>query len=135
MSIHLSTEHVELRRMVRRFLQEHSAEAEVRRIMETSRGYDPDVWSQMADQLGLQSLIIPEVYGGSGFSFVELMIVLEEMGSTLFPSPYFESIELAAHALRNAGDESAMRVYLPGIASGQMIATLAVFENNGSFDY
>ena len=48
--------------------------------METDAGYDPAVWSQMAQQLGLQALIIPEEYGGTGFGYVELVVVLEEMG-------------------------------------------------------
>ncbi len=83
MNFAFSEEQDELRRAVRRFLQDKSPESEVRRLMETTDGYDPAVWSQMADQLGLQSLTIPEEYGGSGFSYVELIVVLEEMGAAL----------------------------------------------------
>src|SRR3546814_986561 len=54
--------------------------SEVRRLMETTEGYDTAVWSQMANELGLQSLTIPEEYGGQGFTYVELTVVLEEMG-------------------------------------------------------
>ena len=68
MNFAFSEEQDELRRAVRRFLQDKSPETEVRRLMETTDGYDPAVWSQMADQLGLQSLTIPEEYGGSGFT-------------------------------------------------------------------
>ena len=67
MNFGFSEEQEELRTAVRRFLADKSPETEVRRLMETTEGYDPAVWAQMADQLGLQSLTIPEEYGGSGF--------------------------------------------------------------------
>src|SRR6202030_779279 len=100
-----SDEQEELRAGVRRFLQEKSPETEVRRLMETEEGYDPAVWSQMADQLGLQSLIIPEEFGGSGFTYVELIIVLEEMGSALLCAPFFSTVALAANALLTSGED------------------------------
>ncbi len=65
-----SEEQEELRKSVRRFLEDKSPVSEVRRLMETSEGYDAAVWAQMADQLGLQSLAIPEEYGGAGFGYV-----------------------------------------------------------------
>ena len=71
MNFAFSDEQEELRTAVRRFLAEKSPETEVRRLMETTDGFDPAVWDQMANQLGLQSLAIPEAYGGAGFSFVE----------------------------------------------------------------
>ena len=66
MNFGFSEEQEELRRQVRRFLEEKSPETEVRRLMATTEGYDPAVWSQMADQLGLQAMTIPEAYGGAG---------------------------------------------------------------------
>ncbi len=87
MNFAFSDEQEELRTAVRRFLDEKSPETEVRRLMETEDGYDPAVWSQMAEQLGLQALTIPEEYGGSGFSYVELIVVLEEMGAALAVRP------------------------------------------------
>ena len=73
--------------------------------METTAGYDPAVWSQMADQLGLQGLIIPEEFGGSGYGYVELVVVLEEMGRALLCAPYFSSVVMAANLLMASGDE------------------------------
>ena len=87
MNFAFSDEQEELRTAVRRFLAEKSPETEVRRLMDTTEGYDPAVWSQMADQLGLQSLTIPEEFGGSGFTYVELLVVLEEMGAALLCAP------------------------------------------------
>ena len=96
--------------------------------METTEGYDPKVWAQMANELGLQSLHIPEDYGGQGFSFVELVVVLEEMGRALLCAPFFSTVCLAANAILNAGTEAQKVELLPGIASGETIATLAFTE-------
>jgi alkylation response protein AidB-like acyl-CoA dehydrogenase len=102
--------------------------------METDAGYDPAVWKQMAEELGLQSLHIPEEHGGQGFSFVELGIVLEEMGRVLLCAPYFSSVVLAAGAVMNAGAADEQASILPGIASGETIATLAFTEPSGKWD-
>ncbi len=134
MDFAFSEEQEELRRAVGRFLADKSPEPEVRRLMATTEGYDPAVWEQMAAQLGLQSLAIPEEYGGAGFGFVELVVVLEEMGSALLCAPFFSSAVLAAHALTTSGDEKAKVRWLPGIASGETIATLALTEDSGSWD-
>ena len=83
MNFAFSEEQEELRRAVRQFLESKSPETEVRRLMETTEGYDPAVWKQMGQELMLQGLAIPEEYGGQGFTFIELGIVLEEMGRVL----------------------------------------------------
>ena len=71
MSMTFTEEQDEFRKSVRRFLEQKSSSADVRRLMETDEGYDPGVWQQMAEQLGLQGLALPEEYGGSGFGFIE----------------------------------------------------------------
>ena len=129
-----SEEQEEFRKMVRRFCDAHASEAAVRAQMETERGFDPAVWSEMAAKLGLQGLIVPEALGGQGFGAVELAIVLEEMGRSLLCAPYFSTVALAVHALLSSGDEDAQRALLPGIASGATIATLAFAEPNGRWD-
>src|SRR6202453_2729255 len=134
MNFAFSDEQEELRTAVRRFLAEKSPETEVRRLMETTEGYDPAVWRQMAEQLGLQSLTIPEQFGGSGFSYVELIVVLEEMGASLLCAPFFSTVALGANAVLTSGDQSAQEYLLPGIASGETIATLAFTEDSGRWD-
>jgi alkylation response protein AidB-like acyl-CoA dehydrogenase len=134
MNFAFSEEQEELRRITRQFLESKSPEAEVRRLMDTDEGYDPTVWAQMANELGLQSLIIPEEFGGQGFTFVELTVVLEEMGRALLAAPYFSSAVLATTTLLQAGDDAAKAAHLPGIASGETIATLAFTEPNGKWD-
>ena len=134
MNFAFSEEQDELRKSVRRFLDDKSPETEVRRLMETTEGYDPEVWTQMAEQLGLQSLIIPEEYGGAGFTYVELIVVLEEMGAALLCAPFFSTVALGANAVLTSGDQKAMEYLLPGIASGETIATLAFTEDSGRWD-
>jgi len=133
MNFAFSEEQEELRRIVRQFLETKSSEAEVRRLMETTEGYDPQVWSQMANELGLQSLIVPEEFGGQGFGFVELTVVLEEMGRRLLCAPYFSTV-FATNLLLHSGDDAAKKELLPGIASGETIATVAFTEENGKWD-
>jgi alkylation response protein AidB-like acyl-CoA dehydrogenase len=129
-----SEEQEELRRAVRQFLESKSPETEVRRLMETTEGYDPAVWKQMGQELMLQGLAIPEEYGGQGFTFIELGIVLEEMGRVLLCAPYFSSVVLAAGAIMNVGTDDQKQALLPGIASGDTIATLAFTEPSGKWD-
>jgi alkylation response protein AidB-like acyl-CoA dehydrogenase len=134
MNFAFSEEQDELRKSVKRFLEDKSPETEVRRLMETTEGYDTAVWTQMADQLGLQSLTIPEEFGGSGFSYVELIVVLEEMGAALLCAPFFSTVALGANAILTSGDQKAKEELLPGIASGETIATLAHTEDSGQWD-
>jgi len=129
-----SEEQEELRQTIRRFLEDKSPSTEVRRLMETVDGYDEAVWMQMGQELGLQSLHIPEEYGGQGFTFVELGIVLEEMGRVLLCAPYFSTVVLAADAILNAGTDDQKQALLPGIASGETRAALAFTEPNGRWD-
>ncbi len=133
MNFAFTEEQEQLRQFVRSFLEEKSPESAVRDLMETDQGYDKAVWSQMADQLGLQSLVIPEEYGGQGFSFVELGVVLEEMGRALLCAPFLSGV-LAGSAVLHAGDEESSKAHLPGIASGETIAALAFTEENGRWD-
>jgi alkylation response protein AidB-like acyl-CoA dehydrogenase len=134
MNFAFSEEQEQLRDAVRRFMESKSPSAEVRRLMETTEGYDPAVWAQMANELGLQGLAIPEAYGGQGFTFVELGIVLEEMGRVLLCAPYLSSVVLAANAILNAATDAQKAELLPGIAAGETIAALAFTEPNGKWD-
>jgi alkylation response protein AidB-like acyl-CoA dehydrogenase len=134
MNFAFTEEQEELRKTVRQFLDAKSAEAAVREQMETDTGFDPAVWSQMGEQMGLQGLIVPEEFGGSGYSYVELGIVLEEMGRSLLCAPFFSTVVLAANTLIHSGDAAAQAAHLPGIAAGTTIATLAFTEPSGKWD-
>src|SRR5258708_27796232 len=97
MNFAFSEEQEELRRTVRQFLEAKSPETEVRRLMETTEGYDPAVWKQMGQELMLQGLAIPEEYGGQGFTVIQLGTVLEGMGAGLLVAPHFSSLVVRAN--------------------------------------
>ena len=130
MAFTFSDEQEEFRSIVRRFMDDKSPRTEVRKLMDSEQGYDPAVWQQLSEELGLPGIHIPEAYGGQGFGFVELCIVLEEMGRALFCAPYFSATALAATTIIHAGTEAQKLALLPGIASGQTLATLALSETN-----
>ena len=134
MNLGVSAEQRELRDSVRRFLADRAPMSRVRELMETPDGTARQVWQQAGAQLGLPGIAIPEAYGGAGFTFAEQAIVLEELGAALYGGPYLASAVLAATALLAASDEAARRELLPGIASGQTVATLAFTEDDGSWD-
>jgi alkylation response protein AidB-like acyl-CoA dehydrogenase len=134
MNFAFSEEQEELRSSVRRFLEDKSPMTEVRRLMETAEGYDPAVWKQMGEQLGLQAIAIPEEYGGVGFGYVELTVIFEEMGGALLCAPYFSTVALAANAVLFVGTDADKAAYLPGIASGETIATVALTDDAGQWD-
>jgi alkylation response protein AidB-like acyl-CoA dehydrogenase len=129
-----SDEQEALRSTVRTFLADTSPESEVRRLMATDEGYSPDVWRQLAGQLGLVGLIVPEEYGGSGFSFLELTVVFEEMGRSLLCAPFFSTVAMATTLLLALNDAAMSRELLPRIAAGSCVATVALAEEAGSWN-
>ncbi|MGI9007188.1 MAG: acyl-CoA dehydrogenase family protein [Streptosporangiaceae bacterium] len=134
MKLAYSSEQRELAESVRRFLADRVPLTRVRELMDTLDGTDEKVWAYAGSQLGLQGLAIPEQYGGAGFTFTEQAIVLEELGAALYPGPYLASAVLAATALLASSDEAAKQELLPGIASGDVVATVACTEDNGSWE-
>lgn len=134
MKFSFSSEQEEFRTSLRRFLGERSPTKEVRRLMETETGFEPAAWHKLNAELGLTAVRIPEVYGGQGFGFGELGIVLEEMGRALLCAPFFSTAVLATGAILNAGTEAEKQALLPSIASGDTIATLAWVEDPAHWD-
>ncbi len=135
MKLAMSPEQVELRESVRRFLADRAPLTRVRELMAADDdSTDPLVWAAAGSQLGLPGIAIPEEYGGAGFSFTEQAILLEELGAALYTGPYLASAVLAATALLTSSDEAAKLELLPGIASGETIATVAFTEDDGSWE-
>ncbi|MCW2498437.1 MAG: acyl-CoA dehydrogenase domain protein [Frankiales bacterium] len=124
----------QLRTALRTFLSRRSDESAVRRLMETETGHDAALWKQLAEELGLIGIDVPEELGGSGGSFRELAVVLEELGRASACLPYFSTVVLAAGALLLGDDAAAREEHLPRIAAGTCLATLAVTEDDGSWD-
>ena len=134
MSLVFTPEQEEMRAAVRAFFGARSPSAEVRRLMETEDGIDWDVWRQMATQLELHGLAVPEQYGGSGFGPVEQLVVFEEAGRALLCAPFFGTVALAIPALLAADDPAAAKDLLPGLADGSTVAALAFTEEDGDWD-
>jgi len=115
-----------LRAEVRKLLAERCPLPEVRKIAETREGFSRELWQHVAE-LGWTGLTIPEEYGGAGLGFVDWVVLLEETGRALFPSPLVSSA-LAAAAIRAAGSPAQRAHWLPRLARGSAIGTPALLE-------
>ena len=122
-----------LRNSAREFLDVECPIAYVRSMEEDDSGYTREMWEKLAG-LGWLGLVFPEEYGGEGLGFVDLSILLEEMGRALLPGPYFSTVVMAGTAIAESGSDEQKREYLGGIARGQVIATLALTEPSGRWD-
>ncbi len=123
-----------LRASARSFLADHSSSLQVRAAMEDERGWDPGVWRRIGSELGWPAVIVPEEYGGLGLGYRELTVLMEEMGAALLCAPFFSSVCLAANVLIAGGSGEQKEQYLPAIAGGEIVATLAHTEANGRWD-
>ncbi len=119
-----------LRSTARELLEKECSSARVREWMEEERGYGPELWKRLAE-LGWVGLLIPEAHGGAGLGTIELIVILEEMGRALLPSPFFGNL-LGCAAVQESGDERAQSELLPLAAAGQSILTLAITEEAGT---
>jgi alkylation response protein AidB-like acyl-CoA dehydrogenase len=133
MRFHFTEEQEAFRAGLRRFLEQRSPTTEVRRLMETEAGWEREGWRAINQAMGLTAVHIPEARGGQGFGFGELGIVLEEAGRALLCAPLLATA-IAGCAILNAGTEAEKATLLPGIASGETVATLAVAEDSGRWD-
>lgn len=132
MNFGFSEEQNLLREQVRRFLADRAPLSEVRGWMRSKDGYSRDLWGEMAE-LGWIGLIVPEEYGGIGLSFLDLAVVLEEMGRSLFPSPLI-STALSQSILCAAGADALKRRWLPALADGSKCAAIAILDENDRLD-
>ncbi|CAA0080930.1 Acyl-CoA dehydrogenase [Halioglobus japonicus] len=126
MDFGFSEEQEMLREQVRRFLDGQCAMPQVRTIAASDEGFCRDLWGQLSN-LGWPGLTLPEEYGGVGLAWVDLVVVLEETGRTLFPSPLL-STTLAATAINDFGTPAQKQRWLPGLADGSCIGTLALLD-------
>jgi alkylation response protein AidB-like acyl-CoA dehydrogenase len=123
MDFAFSQEQQELASMVRSLLAKRADPAAVRAAMESEAGYDEALWQTLCEQIGAAALAIPEEYDGAGFSLFEALIVLEEVGRSLAPSPLLSSL-VTAEALLAGGSEDAKSRLLPRIAMGEVAAIM-----------
>src|ERR1700761_2645735 len=127
MTLLLTSEEEQLRDSLRRFVAERSPLTKLRDLMTSGQPYDAAVWKQMSAQLGLAGLIVPAEHGGAEAGYSALSVAMAELGAGLVPSPLL-AVALAAGALLKLDDEPAQARLLPGIASGELIVTLATAD-------
>lgn len=127
-------EQLQLKESVRRYLNDHATIHRTRELMDDPEGFDRPSFEGLFNELGVGAVHVPEEFGGAGLGYVELCIVLEEMGRSLFPSPYLSSNVLATNAVLLAGTAEQKAELLPPIASGAQIATVALYEESNHSD-
>lgn len=127
MNFEFSEDQNMLREQAQNFLRAKSDSKAVRRILESDTPYDEALWKGMVE-LGWTGVTIPEAYGGIGLGHLELCVIAEELGRTLAPTPFSSSVYLATEALLQFGSEAQKQAWLPKLAAGEVIGTVAVGE-------
>ena len=133
MDFELGEEQVMLKTSARDFLEKECPKQLVRDMIDDEKGYSPELWRKMAD-LGWLGLTFPEEYGGVGSSFLDLAVLLEESGRALLPGPFKSTVVLAGQPIAAAGTEEQKEQFLPPIANGDLIMTLALMESSGGIE-
>src|SRR4051795_9661522 len=131
MNFDFSDEQKQLRDEARKFLAEKCPPKAVREVLDGKATYDMELWKGLAE-MGFLGVAIPEAFGGAGAGHLELCVIAEEMGRANAPVPFSSTVYLAAEALLLAGSDAQKQKWLPKIASGEAIGTLALFEGKGN---
>jgi alkylation response protein AidB-like acyl-CoA dehydrogenase len=131
MNFDFSDEQKQMRDEARKFLSEQCPPKAVRAVLDGKAAYDKDLWKGLAE-MGFLGVAIPEQFGGAGAGHLELCVIAEEMGRALAPVPFSSTVYLAAEALMLAGSDAQKQKWLPKIAAGEAIGTLALFEGKGN---
>ena len=130
MDFEFSAEQLQLRNEARRYLADKCGAAVPRAVLEGAGSYDKALWAGLAE-MGFLGAAIPEEYGGLGLGYLELCVIAEELGRAIAPVPVSSSIFLVAEILKAAGTEAQKQTWLPKLASGEVIGTLAAIEGMG----
>jgi alkylation response protein AidB-like acyl-CoA dehydrogenase len=131
MNFDFSDDQKQLRDQARKFLAEKCSPKAVRVVLDGKAPYDKELWKGLAE-MGFLGVAIPEEFGGAGAGHLELCVIAEEMGRANAPVPFSSTVYLAAEALLIAGSDAQKKKWLPAIASGEAIGTLALFEGKGN---
>ena len=132
MNLEFSDEQKFVQREARTFLEKNCELAVTRAVLETDAAYAPELWKGVAE-LGWLGAAVPEEYGGAGLGRLELALIAQELGRALAPLPVASSVYLASEAILEAGSEEQKKRWLPKLASGEAIGTLALAEGAGDF--
>jgi len=132
MDFGLSEDQVLLKETIRRWLASECPTTRVRAIMESESGHDPGLWSGLAE-LGVPGLVIPAAHGGSGLELLDVALAAEELGRAATPGPFL-ACALATAALLESGNAEAQKRWLPPVAAGSAVLTLALAEDGDEWD-
>jgi len=132
MDFSLNEEQTIIRDTTRKFLQQECPPDLIREMIADEKGHSPELWRKMAE-LGWMGLAFEERYGGFGGTFLDLAIILEEMGRVLVPGPFFATVILGGMTIADAASDALKERLLPGIADGSTIMTAALTERDGSY--
>ncbi len=133
MNLDLTEEQEMLKTAARDFLGNECPKTLVRELEKDEKGYSPELWRKMAE-LGWMGLMLPEEYDGMGMGFMDLIVLLQEMGRNIVPGPFFCTIVLGSLPILFAGTEEQKKEFLPKIANGEMILTMALIEPSARYD-
>ncbi len=122
-----------LRTSARDFLGKECPKTKVRELEADERGYHPQTWHKMAE-LGWMGLVIPSEYGGTGGQFMDLVLLLEEMGRNILPSPFFSTVALCSLPILEFGSKGQKEEFLPKVAKGEIILALALTESSATYE-
>lgn len=131
MNFDFSDDQKQMRDAARKFLSEQCPPKAVRAVLDGKAAYDKQLWKGLAE-MGFLGVAIPEEFGGAGAGHLELCVIAEEMGRAIAPVPFCSTVYLAAEALLIAGSDAQKQKWLPKIAAGEAIGTLALFEGAGN---
>ena len=133
MNFGFSEEQEMLRDATRRFLDNECPSSFVRKMMEDDSAHATELWKKVAEQ-GWPAILIDEAHGGVGGSFLDMVVILEEMGRSLLPGPFLATALLGTPAILAGGSDEQKNAILPGVAAGETILSLALAEQSGRYD-
>ena len=132
MDLSFSSEQEILRKSVAEFLSKECSYEKVKEIEESAEGYSPKLWKKIA-QLGWLEIILPEEFGGFGDPFINLIIIMEEIGKAAFPSPFFSTVVQSGLTILEGGSTAQKKDLLGKIADGKLLMALAQYEQEASY--
>ncbi|MFA5056464.1 MAG: acyl-CoA dehydrogenase family protein [Dehalococcoidia bacterium] len=132
MNLDFSEEQDMLRNSARQFASTECTKAIVRELEKSAEGYSPEMWGKMAE-LGWFGLMIPDEYDGMGMKLLDMVVVFEEIGKNILPSPFLVNTALATPPIVEAGSEALKKEFLPKIAAGEIILTMALTEKSAGY--
>jgi len=133
MNLALSEEQEIIKRTARNFLAKECPTSLTREIEEDKKEFSPDIWQKMAD-MGWLGLVFPSEYGGSEGNFLDLTVLLEEMGRACAPSWFFSTVVLGAQTILDMGNEEQKERILPAVNRGKSLGTMATIEPQSGYD-